>query len=112
MLDNFCTYQMDHKCVAVKSVGISVLGLADDTEEEVSRFVKLAEELIERGAEVIVIGCTGMTEVARRIAERLPVPLISPAPTALKMCEDMIDLGLSQSKVGFPKPAAKRRILY
>jgi allantoin racemase len=112
MLDNFRTYEMDHKCVAVKSVGICVLGLADDTSEEVNRFVELAGELIERGAEVIVIGCTGMTEVARQIAQRLPVPVISPAPTALKICEDLIDLELSQSKVGFPKPATKRRTLY
>jgi allantoin racemase len=111
MMDNFRVYEMDHKCIAVKSVGICVLGLAEDKSEEVNRFVKLAEELIEKGAEVIVIGCTGMTEVARQIANRLPVPVISPAPAALKVCEDLISLKLSQSKVGYPKPPAKKRTM-
>jgi allantoin racemase len=112
MLDNFRMYGMDHKCIAVRSVGVCVLGLGEDESEEVDCFVKLAEDLIEKGAEVIVIGCTGMTEVARQIAQRLPVPVISPAPTALKICEDLIDLELSQSKVGFPKPPTKNRTMW
>jgi allantoin racemase len=112
MMDNFRLYEMDHKCIAVKSVGIPVLGLPDDKSEEVNRFVSLAKELIEEGAEVIVIGCTGMTEVAWQIAKHLPVPVINPAPAALKICEDLIDLKLSQSKVGYPLPPAKKRTRY
>lgn len=109
MMDNFKVYEMDHKCIAVKSLGICVLGLAGDHDEEINRFVTLASELVERGAEVIVIGCTGMTEIAKQIAKRLPVPVISPAPAALKICEDLISLNLSHSKVGYPNPPTKKR---
>jgi allantoin racemase len=111
MMDNFKVYEMDHKCIAVKSLGICILGLAEDHDTEVNQFVQLANELIERGAEVIVIGCTGMTEIAKQIASRLPIPVISPAPAALKICEDLIDLNLSQSKVGYPTPPVKKRTM-
>jgi allantoin racemase len=110
IFDNFRLYEMDHKCVAVKSLGICVLGLEDDKAEEVTRFVEVANDLIGQGADVIIMGCTGMTEVAGEVSSRLQVPLISPAPAALKICESLISLGLSHSKVGFPNPPKKNRI--
>jgi len=110
MLDIFRMYEMAHKCVGVKSLGICVLGLVEDEDEEVAKFIEIAHSLMEAGAEVIVLGCTGMTKVAGEIAAGLPVPVISPAPAALKLCEDLIALRLSHSKVGFPTPPAKSRV--
>lgn len=112
ILDNLKVYEMDHKCVAVKSVGFNVLDLTGDKSKVVTQFVRIAEELMKEGAEVIVIGCTGMTEVAGLIAKELPVPVINPAPAALKVCEDLISLKISHSKIGYPCPPAKKRTLF
>ena len=112
IMDNFKVYEMDHKCVAVRSVGFSVLDLTVDKSKVVMQFVQIAKELINEGAEVIVIGCTGMTEIAGLIAKELPVPVINPAPAALKVCEDLIALGVSHSKIGYSSPSAKKRTLF
>lgn len=112
IMDNFKVYEMDHKCVAVRSVGFNVLDLTVDKSRVVMQFVQIAKELINEGAEVIVIGCTGMTEIANLIAKELPVPVINPAPAALKVCEDLIALGISHSKIGFPSPSVKKRTIF
>ncbi len=109
--DNLIVYEMDHKCIAVKSVGFNVLDLTEDKSKIVMQFVRMAEGLIKEGAEVIVIGCTGMTEVAGLIAKELSVPVINPAPAALKVCEDLISLQISHSKISYPCPSVKKRTL-
>jgi len=110
ILDNFRMYQMDHKCVEVTSLGTCVLDLGGDPAAEVAKFVEAARELQVHGADVIVIGCTGMTAIADSLAAAIPVPVVNPAPTALKFCEDLIALGLSHSKSAFPCPARKARV--
>ncbi|MCR4434039.1 MAG: aspartate/glutamate racemase family protein [Caldiserica bacterium] len=111
IMDNFKVYEMDHKCIAVRSVGFNVLDLTEDKTKVVTQFVQIAKELIQEGAEVMVIGCTGMTELAGQIAKELPVPVINPAPAALKVCEDLVSLKISHSKIGYPSPSAKKRTL-
>ena len=63
----------------------------------------------EDGAEVLVLGCTGMTGMAERLSHELNVPVIDPIPTAVKLAEMLVGLGLSHSKLAFPVPPEKKR---
>ena len=67
--------------------------------------------LKEDGAEVLVLGCTGMTGMAERLSKELGVKVIDPLPTAVKFAETLVGLGLSHSKLAFPKPPEKKRYL-
>ncbi|GER08440.1 hypothetical protein JCM17843_27500 [Kordiimonadales bacterium JCM 17843] len=71
-------------------------------------FEKLEQEslaAIEKdGAHVIVLGSTTMHQSHGYLAERLPVPVINPGLTAYKMCELILECGLSHSKRAFPTP--------
>jgi allantoin racemase len=58
----------------------------------------------EDGADVIVLGCTALSHAATDLSERLGIPVVDPAGAAIKMAIDLVELGLSHSKVAYPKP--------
>jgi len=111
LMDNLKRIEIDHKCVGVLSIGIPILDLGLDIKKEIILIIKLGEELIARGAEVIVLGCGSILNVAENVSRGLGIPIVIPITAALKMCEAMISMGLSQSKRGFHQPSIKRRIM-
>ena len=59
----------------------------------------------EDGADVIVLGSTTMHQSHAYLAARLGVPVINPGLLAYKVCEMLLELGLTHSKRAFPSPA-------
>ncbi|NIM45270.1 MAG: hypothetical protein GTO54_06505 [Nitrososphaeria archaeon] len=47
--------------------------------------------------------------MAEELGDKLGVPVIDPTAAALKMAESLVDLGLSHSKLVYPKPPEKVR---
>ena len=92
---------VEAKLASAIGVDIPVLELEEDPQKTVDTIVRSAKGAIERdGAEVIVLGCTGMATLAHRIRDKLSVPLIEPAATTLKMAEMLAKLGLRQNRGG------------
>ena len=60
------------------------------------------------GADVIVLGSTTMHQSHAFLSGRLDVPVINPGLVAYKLCEVLLELGLSHSKRAFPPPGAPR----
>jgi allantoin racemase len=110
-MDNLKMYELDHKCAGVLPIGVPVLDLKEGGEKEKCLLVELGRTLIDKGADVIVLGCGSILGVAEAASRELGVPVVIPAAAALKMCEAMITMGVAQSKKGFYPPAAKRRIM-
>lgn len=107
--DNLRMWELDHKCVGVRPVGIPVLNLKDDKEQEECNLTEFATELISKGAEAIVLGCGSMLGVAEPVSKKLNIPIVIPARAALKLMESLIAMNLSQSKKGFGTPTEKLR---
>ena len=63
------------------------------------------------GADTIVLGCGGILGVEERILKELKVPVVVPGVAALKICEDLICMGIAQSKHYFGTPPEVKRIL-
>ena len=111
LMDNLKRYELDHKCVGVLSIGIPVLDLKEGGERERSSLIELGRELIEKGADVIILGCGGIYGVEEALSCESGIPVVLPTAAALKMCEAMISMGVVQSKKGFYPPAVKKRIM-
>jgi allantoin racemase len=64
----------------------------------------LAEEcrkaIKEDGAEAIVLGCAGMSDLANELSEELNVPVIDGVAAAVKLAESLHQLNLVTSKSG------------
>ena len=102
---------VEAKLASAIGIDIPVLDIERDSERTINEIVRAAEEAIERGgAEVIVLGCTGMAALAQKVRERLNVPLIEPAVTTLKMAELFVKLGLRHNRGGLYLTASYDKI--
>lgn len=92
---------VERRLASALGVDIPVLELEKNLERTVDGIVEAAREAIERdGAEVIILGCTGMATLADRVRERLSVPIVEPAATTFKMAELLVKLGLRHHRGG------------
>ncbi|MEE8569675.1 MAG: hypothetical protein V3S97_01595 [Candidatus Bathyarchaeia archaeon] len=60
----------------------------------------------EDGAEAVIPGNMSLSflQAHAEFEKRLGIPVLDPASLAVKMAEVMVSLGLSHSKVAYPKP--------
>ncbi|HHY95454.1 MAG TPA: hydrogenase expression protein HupH [Firmicutes bacterium] len=99
---------LGERLASVRAVNIPVLEL-ENHERTSSALLAVARQAIaEDGADVIVLGCTGMSPVARRLAAELPVPVVDPAVAAIELAKGLVGMGLTQSKRAFPSPRPKK----
>lgn len=108
--DKVASYGLGGKLASVRLTDVRVLDIMKE-------FDRLADELMEKGskaieedgADVIVLGCGGLLNIAEILQEKLNVPVIDPGLVALKIAEDLVKLKLAQSKKAYPKPYEKKR---
>lgn len=107
---------MDELGIWHKYVGYQSIGMAPDRfsllggEERVvfPKLLKAGKKLIEEnGADVIILGSTSMHQARDFLAEKLPVPVISPGPTSYAAALMMINLKLAQSRKAYPAPVGR-----
>lgn len=101
---------MGRNCAAVVGTGLGVLDLSD-TDRTEAAFLAAAERVREAGAEVLVLGCAGMTGLQRTVGEKLGLPVVDGVGAAVKLAESLVALGLNTSRAGgYAKPVPKRRV--
>ena len=62
--------------------------------------IKIAQnEINKAGAEVLTLGCAGMSGLQIRMAKELGVPVVDGVGAAVKLVEGLVDLGLKTSKI-------------
>ncbi|MFE7899625.1 aspartate/glutamate racemase family protein [Streptomyces sp. NPDC057424] len=107
--DSLETAGVARNCAAIVATGLNVLGLGDDERTETA-FLAAAERACAAGAEVLVLGCAGMTGLHRAVGEKLGLPVVDGVAAAVKLAESLVVLGLTTSRVGsYAEPLAKRR---
>jgi allantoin racemase len=98
-LSNVRKMGIEKRISSIRSVKMQVSSLADDLEATKEAILEEAKKSMEMdGADVIVLGCTGMAYVADELRSSLPVPVIEPLNAALKVAEILVQMKLAQSK--------------
>lgn len=96
------------KLASVRAIGVPVLDLQKDVDKTAAALIEEGRKAIELdGAEALILGCTGMTGMAERVAKELGVFVVDPLPTAVKFSETLVSLRLSHSKLAYPVPPEK-----
>ncbi|MGB8939778.1 MAG: aspartate/glutamate racemase family protein [Streptomyces sp.] len=96
-------------CAAVVGTGLGVLDLGD-SEVTVRAFLAAAERARDAGAEVLVLGCAGMTGLQEKVGAALDMPVVDGVAAAVKLAESLVALGLTTSRAGsYAKPLPKAR---
>jgi allantoin racemase len=106
--NNLLKYGLAGRCGGVRACELPVLSLDDPASEAAAKIgaeIELAKQ--QDKAEVIVLGCAGMADLAALLAARHGVPVIDGVASAVKLAEALAALGLKTSKVGaygLPRP--------
>ncbi|MCM1974869.1 aspartate/glutamate racemase family protein [Streptomyces sp. G1] len=96
-------------CAGVVGTGLGVLEL-EDAERTEAAFLAAAERVRAAGAEVLVLGCAGMTGLQRAVGEKLGMPVVDGVGAAVRLAESLVALGLTTSRAGtYARPLPKRR---
>ena len=100
---------VENSYASSRVMGMPVLEMDADPEKAKARILELSRRAVdEDGAEVIVLGCAGLSGYAEDVEKELGVVVLDPTSVALKMAEAFADLGLHHSKVGrYSVPPAK-----
>ena len=56
------------------------------------------------GADTVILGSTTMHQSHSYLKDRLEVPILNPGLVAFKLCETLLDLGLTHSRKAYPAP--------
>lgn len=111
MIDNVTRYGLLHKLASVRLTDIKVLDIRREFDKLVKILTEEGRKAIEvDGADVLVLGCGGLLNMADVLQERLEVPVIDPGIVALKVAELLAKLKLKQSKIAYASPYPKKRI--
>jgi len=92
---------LDRRLASCPALDLPVLETVVDRERVLEKIVRVGRRAIEDdGAEVLILGCAGLGDLASRASAELGVPIIDPNAAALKLCEALVDLKLSHSRAG------------
>ncbi len=98
---NLLRYGLDRRCARVRACEVPVLELESNdpaTLERIEAEIRLALE--EDGAEAIVLGCSGMANLAKLLSNKCGVPVLEGVTCATAFIESLAVLGLKTSKIG------------
>jgi allantoin racemase len=99
--ENIRKYGFETRLASVRVANIPVLDLQNE-KKAFDTILKEAKAAIDHeGAEAIVLGCTGMSSLAKSLQESLGVPVIDPAVASLKLAEVYLNMGLTTSQIAY-----------
>jgi allantoin racemase len=93
------------KCVGVSAIGLEFYELVKDPDDTLERLTAASTTLLEKGAEAILLGCMsfGFYPFAKRLQERIGVPVIDPLRAGVAAARAMLELGVLPSTRTTPR---------
>ena len=111
IIDSLRVAGLMDNCASIAAADLPVLHVGSDRVQTIAALADAGRRTLADGAEVIVLGCAGMTDLRADLSERLGVPVIDSVEAAVRIAESLVALGLSTSKIGgFANPLPKTRI--
>lgn len=97
------------RCAGVRALGGSFRSISDVQDEKEALLVELAQQAVnEDGADVVVLAGAPLAGLARRVRDRIAVPVVDCVEAAVKQAETLVALNPRKAVQGtFARPAAK-----
>jgi allantoin racemase len=103
------TYGLEARYAGCESLDMRVLSFDVEPERTLETLVACAQRLRARGADVILLGCAGLTAFVGRFQERMAMPVIDPVEAGCRMLKTLVEQSLEVSHAGiYTRPAPQR----
>lgn len=101
---------LSDRFVSEWGVGVTVASIPENASKIAAQLVRAAKEIErEDGPDVLILGCTGLSRVADRVAQKIHLPLIDPSIAALSMTQALLLSEFKHSRRTYHKPGKKTR---
>lgn len=92
-------YGFEDACVAMYAADVPVLELEDAGSAAREKIAELCERAVrDDGADTVVLGCAGMTDLCADLTQRTGVPVIDGVAAAVGLVSGMVRMGVGTSK--------------
>jgi allantoin racemase len=92
-------YGFEDACVAMYAADVPVLELEDAASAAREKIAELCERAVrDDGADTVVLGCAGMTDLCADLTKRTGVPVIDGVAAAVGLVSGMVRMGVGTSK--------------
>ena len=101
------TYGLEARYAGTESLDMRVLDFDKDREKTLERLASTSLKLRERGAEVLLLGCAGLTNFVDALQAKVEMPVIDPVEAGCRVLQTIHASGLGTSHIGlfsFPAP--------
>jgi allantoin racemase len=103
------SYGLEARYAGTVSMDMRVLSFEADRQATIATIQHASQQIIERGADVILLGCAGLTGFVEELAVQVPAVLIDPVEVGCRMLQAMVDSRLNVSHSGlYSRPAIQR----
>ena len=102
-------YGLESRYAGSAALNLRVLNFDDDRPATLAALQRSALELRARGADVLLLGCAGLTGFAAELRERAQMTVIDPLEAGCRALQAISSMGLSVSHAGiYAQPAPQR----
>lgn len=101
------SYGMQARSAGTVAINMSVLDVEQNKEEAIEKLVNAGRIAKNRGAEVLILGCAGMTGISESVEKRLGIRVLDPVFIGYSVLEMLVTKNISVVKSGLlstPKP--------
>jgi allantoin racemase len=103
------TYGLEARYAGSESLSMRVLDFEKDRSATLDRLASACARLLERGADVVILGCAGLTGCQDELKSRVPVLAIDPVEAGCRMLKALVEGGLGTSRGGlYADPPSQR----
>lgn len=103
------TYGLEARYAGTESLEMRVLEFESEREKTLDRLESTSLKLRERGAEVLLLGCAGLTGYVEKLGKKVEMPVIDPVEAGCRVLQTVHASGYNTSHVGlFSSPAPQR----
>lgn len=94
------SYGLEKRYAGSWPMEMAVLEMHRDREQSMRRLAMGADLLVKKGAEVILLGCAGLSSFQASLREDLELPVIDPVEAACWQLKALVEMGLNTSRTG------------
>jgi allantoin racemase len=103
------TYGLEARYAGTESLSMRVLDFDRDRAATLDRLAATCSRLVGKGADVVLLGCAGLSGYQDELMSRVPILAIDPVEAGCRMLKAIVEGGLRTSRGGlYAKPAPQR----
>ena len=105
------TYGMEARYAGTVSLEMRVLDFDKDRSATLNVLERASRQLREKGAEVLLLGCAGLTSFVQDLQAKVEMPVIDPVEAGCRMLQTLCATRLNTSHIGlYSKPASQNML--